>query len=140
MDRIYHPWDRWECFSAGFYDTSPPSGLSADQCRESYAVFLKDIARFEVALNRVITEWPISSEQFLSNENINRIAWLGQASMCIDSGVPSVFRGGFKLLSNEQQKLANACALKWLNIWIRRRCDAKQSKEISEPVAQAGLF
>jgi len=103
------------------YQTVPPPPLSADEARRQYAVFLRDIPRFTAALARVLDEWPISCEQFLTNEQSNRIAWLGQASMCIATRVPSVFRAGFMLLSNGDRVHANATALEWLHIWLRRR-------------------
>jgi hypothetical protein len=49
---------------------------------------------------------------------MNRIAWLGQAAMCYATGVPSVFRGGFFLLSEKQQEAANRLALEYLNKWL----------------------
>ena len=51
---------------------------------------------------------------------MNRIAWLGQASMCYATGVPSKFCSGFNLLSNEQQEKANQIALEYLNIWMKK--------------------
>jgi len=118
LNRIYHPYWKWECFKAGFYTSAPPDGIDADQAREMYRDFLADIARFEKAMMRVLNEWPHSCEQFLSNPNINRIAWLGQASMCIETGISCNFRGGFKLLSTDQQRVANKAAEYVLNIWL----------------------
>ena len=123
MKRIYHPWDRWECFPAGFYATVPPAPMTAEQALDAYAVFLRDTPRFEAALGRVLAEWPTSCEHFLSNEGLNRIAWLGQASMCIATGVPSFFRAGFKLLNDQERRTANATALKWLNVWLHPRSE-----------------
>jgi hypothetical protein len=117
-ERIYHPWVKWECFKAGFYNTSPPEGLDSDSSAEKYRAFLQDLAGFEVAMNRVAREWPNSCEQFLTNQSMNRIAWLGQAAMCITHGVPSVFRHGFKLLTIEEQDAANKCAEIFLNNWL----------------------
>jgi hypothetical protein len=119
VKRIWHPWTSWECIPAGMYDS--PAGRSPEIAKQAYANFLGDTPRFEAALERVITEWPISCEHFLSNEGINRIAWLGQASMCIATGVPACFRGGFKLLHPHEQRIANAAAEKWLRIWLRRQ-------------------
>lgn len=121
MDRIWHPWWDWECFKARFYETSPPQGMSREEAKRAYAEFLRDIPRFEAALKRVLREWPNSCEQFLSNANINRIAWLGQASMCIETGVPSHFKSGFQFLSEDEKRAANAKAREFLNLWIRER-------------------
>jgi hypothetical protein len=82
-----------------------------------YADFLKDSPRFRRATRRVIASWPTSCEQFLSNSSINRIAWMGQASMCIETGTPATFRAGFKLLTLKQQQRANAIAQEAIELW-----------------------
>ena len=118
MRRIYHPYWDWECYHAGFFNTT--CNLSDDEAKLKYCEFLSNLVLFEKTLNKVLNEWPISCEQFLSNDSMNRIAWLGQSSMCIETGIPSTFRGGFKLLSNENQKLADSMALKYLKIWLKK--------------------
>ena len=52
-------------------------------------------------MERVVKEWPVSCEHFLTKHGMNRIAWLGQASMCIETGIPRFFRGGFNLMTQE---------------------------------------
>lgn len=121
MKRVYHPWHKWECYKAGFFESAPPSPMTSDEALTAYCVFLRDTPRFEVALARVLNEWPISCEHWLSNDGMNRIAWLGQASMCIATGVPSCFRGGFQLLTDDEREIANRTAEKWLNKWLADR-------------------
>lgn len=118
MKRIYHPWHEWECYRAGFYNTE--CEFSSDEARCLYRDFLADIPRFEKALRRVLNEWPNSCRHFLTNDGMNRIAWLGQASMCIETGIPSKFRGGFFLLTEDQQLAANEAAQKWLDIYAQK--------------------
>ena len=119
MKRIYHTWDKWECYPAGFYEEHPPQkDWSEDDCRVFYAEFLRDQKRFGSALMRVISEWKNSCEHYLTNDRMNRIAWLGQASVCIESRIPSKFRGGFNQLSEEEQEAANQLALEYLNRWL----------------------
>lgn len=130
MKRIYHTWDKWECYPAGFYENDPPEGMTARQATEAYAVFLRDSERFGAALQRVITEWKNSCEHYLTNERMNRIAWLGQASMCIATGVPHTFRSGFNMLSESEKQRANELALRYLNQWLASRNE--------EPVDMAG--
>jgi ParB-like chromosome segregation protein Spo0J len=117
-DRIFHEWQDWECFPAGFYSDKPPRDMSVEDCEIAYRDFLADIPRFQAAMFRVITEWKHSCEHYLTNEKMNRIAWMGQASMCIDSGVPSRFCGGYNLLSDEQKHAADNAALAYLNTWM----------------------
>ena len=116
--RIFHTYPDWECHKAGFYATTV-NGMTKDQCEEKYREFLSDLGRFESALQGVISEWKHSCEHYLTNSAMNRIAWLGQASACYATGIPAVFRGGFSLLSGDEQDAANSMALKYLNIWLK---------------------
>jgi hypothetical protein len=122
MERIYHTWDKWECYRAGFFENRPEDRkLSEAECKLRYAKFLRDTTRFETAMAGVLNDWPNSCEQWLSNERMNRIAWLGQAAMCYATGIPSTFCGGFNQLSPDEQNTANLAALKYLNIWLASR-------------------
>ena len=116
-NRKFHTFDKWECHKAGFYK-STKDGMTAQQCREAYADFLRDSDRFDAALSKVTTEWVHSCEHYLTNKSMNRIAWLGQAGMCYATGVPSMFCSGFNLLSEAEQEAANMVAFKWLNRWL----------------------
>lgn len=120
MKRMYHTWDEWECYPAGFYDDKPRGRqLTDDEARAIYADFLRDIPSFRVALERVIAEWPNSCEHYLSNERMNRLAWLGQASLCIAEGIPSRFRGGYNQLTDDEKRAADLAALDALNEWLK---------------------
>lgn len=116
--RVFHTYESWECYKAGFYATVAPGGMKKDECEEAYRTFLSDTQVFADALSHVIAEWKHSCEHYLTNGAMNRIAWLGQAGMCYATGVPSQFRSGFSLLTPEQQKAANECALEYLNKWL----------------------
>jgi len=116
-NRIFHTYDKWECYKAGFYNGFM-DGMTKTECEEAYKDFLSDLKRFEDALNHVITEWKHSCEHYLTNASMNRIAWLGQASMCYATGIPSAFRSGFFLMTEKQQNEANELALVYLNKWL----------------------
>ena len=66
---------------------------------------------------RVLDEWPNSCEHYLSNECMNRIAWLGQASACYALGLPSRYRGGYNRLTEDEKNAADDLALRYMNIW-----------------------
>lgn len=117
-ERVLHTWDKWECYRAGFYAERPPRGMSQDEGEAAYRDFLADIPRFEKTLQEVTSEWKHSCEHFLTNDRMNRIAWLGQASLAKALGMPSVCRGGYQLLTDEQKAAADAMALKYLNLWL----------------------
>jgi hypothetical protein len=141
MDRIYHTWDKWECYPAGFYGNRPPSkDLTTTDCRQAYADFLANITLFENAMAGVLQDWPNSCEHYLSNERMNRIAWLGQSAMCYETGIPSVFCGGYFLLTEEQRLAADQAALNTLNRWLVLRGEASLSTEEAASKTAANLY
>ena len=83
-----------------------------------YRDFLSNLELFEIGMEKVAREWVHSCDQFLTNPSINRIAWLGQSAMCSMTGIPSAFRGGFRLLSASGQESANKCAEEFLTRWV----------------------
>ena len=114
--------------------------MTVEQCETEYRDFLADIPRFKNAMHRVITEWPNSSEHYLTNERMNRIAWLGQSAMCIDTGVPARFCGGYNLLSTEQQERADRAALEYLNIWLSQNSRDPITWEQAQSKTKADLY
>ncbi len=115
--RIFHTWDKWECYKAGFYNPTL-NGNTKEECERMYEAFLTNDKVFSEALDYVITNWKHSCEHYLTNSAMNRIAWLGQAAACFAMGIPSSFRGGFNLLTDEQAERANQIALEYLNKWL----------------------
>jgi hypothetical protein len=117
--RVYHTWDEWEAFNAGFFNSTPPNrNLSDGACKAMYAAFLRDIPRFRAAMEGVLRDWPKSTEHNLTNPRMNRIAWLGQAAMCYETGIPAAFCNGFSLMTAQEQETANLAALDYLNMFL----------------------
>lgn len=119
--RIYHTFDKWECYRAGFYAERPPGGITQEEGEEKYRAFLADKQAFADALSAVITQWPYSCEHYLTNDRMNRIAWMGQAAAAQDLGLPSGCRGGYHRMTAEQRADADALALEYLNKWLAER-------------------
>ena len=116
--RVFHTFDKWECHKAGFYATTK-DGMNKAQCEEAMRELLADLPRFKAALQGVVTKWKHSCEHYLTNNAMNRIAWLGQAATCYALGIPATYRGGFYLLTERQQAAANKAALAALNQWLK---------------------
>jgi len=122
LNRIYHPWWTWECYKNGFYSKNIPDHyLDIEDAKQDYADFLRDCKKFDSVIDEVFCFWKFSCDQFLSNPNMNRVAWLGQASACYHLGLPSFCRSGFKYLSENDQKEANETAKIKLDLWIRQK-------------------
>lgn len=127
-ERIFHTHDKWECVAAGFYATTKDE-MSAGECKERFAEFLKDGQLFTDTLDKVLSEWVYSCEHYLTNKAMNRIAWLGQAAVCYHTGIPSVFSSGWFLLSDDEQNKANQIALAALNKWLKNNNRAEVTME-----------
>jgi len=140
MNRIYHTWDKWECFPAGFYGDAPPRGMTKEEAEATYATLLRDVPAFRDALQRVIHEWPRSCEHYLSNERMNRIAWLGQSALCLARQIPAAFRGGFNLLTSQEQAQANCLALEALNGWLATRGEPTLTLESAQSKTEPNLY
>jgi len=117
--RIFHTYDKWECHKAGFYKSTHPT-LSHEECKDKYIEVLGDIKEFKKGLEIVINEWKYSCEHYLTNKSMNRIAWLGQASVCALHNVPSRYSNAWFDLPENKQDEANDLALDYLNIWLKR--------------------
>jgi hypothetical protein len=139
-NRIFHPFELWECQKSGFYETKPPKGLNADNCRAYYRDLLTDIPEFERVLSLVISEWKYSCEHYLTNSAMNRIAWLGQAALCYKYKIPSEFRGGYGLLTEAQQLAADEAALRALNAWMKANGRPDVEMQDANPNRQSDIY
>lgn len=119
--RILHTFDKWECYRAGFYAERPPGGLSQEAGEELYRQLLADGAAFSAALEAITAQWTHSCEHYLTNERMNRIAWLGQAAAAYAIHMPSGCRGGYHKLTDAQRAAADELALQHLNKWLASR-------------------
>lgn len=136
--RVFHTWEKWECYQHGFYSENPPG--TVEEGEEAYREFLADLSRFEAALKVVITEWPNSCEHYLTNDRMNRIAWLGQASVAQALRIPSCCRGGYTKLTPTQQRAADEIALKYLNEWLVSRNLEPATLELAYGRTEAELY
>lgn len=92
--------------------------MTDDECLERYKELLQDIDEFKRVMRLIIREWKYSCQHNLTNERMNRIAWMGQASLAYKYKIPSRFRGGYHLLSEEQRLAADNAALEIINEWL----------------------
>jgi hypothetical protein len=116
-DRIFHTWDKWECYRAGFYESAHPT-KSHEECEIEFAQILSNQILFGEILEKLIHEWVNSCQHYLTNKAMNRIAWLGQAAVCYHSGIPSRYSSAWFDISDENRAAANETALIYLNNWL----------------------
>lgn len=113
IDRIFHHYEQWEDYQNGMYIKSFDINL-IDKAEK----LLANPLNLYIAMNEVINKWPISSADNLSNSNINRQAWLGQAACCLICNCPeNLTKEAWHKLTDDERRLANRVAdeiiLKW---------------------------
>lgn len=116
MERIYHPYDKWEDYKAGFYDNV--SGKNKDELIKKVIELFSNPELTKVYMMKVIDEWNYSCEHNLTNYSMNRIAYIGQAACCLYSKVPCyiTMNAWNKVdynLRNEADKIANLIIKQW---------------------------
>ena len=140
IERVYHTWDKWECYRAGFYATKPPHGMTADDAEQKYAELLADENEFKAVCFKIINEWVNSCEHYLTNENMNRIAWMGQAALAYKYRIPHHYRGGYHLLPEQAQKRADEIALEAINAWLAKGGFETHTLETIKSRTEANLY
>lgn len=141
MNRIYHTWDKWECYPFGFWNNKHKNKSYTDiDCKKISEGFLRDIPLLESSLQSIVLEWKYSCEHVLTNEKTNRLFWLIQAATCYSEGIPSKLCVGYHQLSSEEQSIVNASALKFLNQWLIRRGEPALTEEQSKSTSGVNVY
>ena len=119
MNRIYHSYDKWEDYKAGFY-----GGLLLNDKIDHVSKVVELFSSAELTeqyMLRVINEWKYSCEHNLTNPSMNRVAYLGQAACCLFASVPSTDTMKYwKNVSQECRDKADEIAEKTIKIWESR--------------------
>ena len=126
MQRIFHHYSLWEDFHAGMYDENK-DGRSERVQKAVEILGTPDICR--AAMEKVVSEWKIATEYNLSNLEINRKAWLGQAACCCYAGVhEDETREAWGIMSEAQRTEANRIAAGIIRKWqsVRERAENPQ--------------
>lgn len=128
MERIFHHYNLWEDYHAGMYD----------ECKEgrnervSKAVEILGTPEICLdAMEKVIAEWKRATEYNLSNAEINRKAWLGQAACCCYAGIhEDETREAWGIMTEAQRVEANNIAAGLIKKWLNER-EAEKNPQIS---------
>lgn len=116
MKRIYHPYQKWEDYPAGFYDNC--SGEEKEQKIQSVLTMFNSEKLTREFMFKVVNEWKFSCEQNLTNESMNHIAYIGQAACCMYDRIPNtVTMEAWSLLTKDVQKRSDMIALEAIGYW-----------------------
>ena len=115
-ERIYHHFNLWEDYHNGMYCED---SKNRKHRVKAAADILGECSICKIAMQLVIDKWIYACEHNLSNPEINRRAWLGQAACSIYANVhEDETREAWGTLTNEQRQMANEIATKIIKKWL----------------------
>lgn len=116
MKRVYHPFWLWEDFKCGFYDNI--SGDKKKELSKKVVEMFNSPEKTKHYMMKVINDWKYSCEHNLTNDSLNKIAYLGQGACCLYAGIPnSITMESWSLLTKEVQNESDRIAKEVLTIW-----------------------
>lgn len=123
MKRIYHPYWLWEDYKAGFYDNV--SGEQKKEMIKNVLTMFNSQSLTRKFMMKVVKEWKYSCEHNLTNESLNKIAYIGQSACCLYARIPNtITMEAWSLLTDEVKKRSDKIALETISYW------EEQNKEI----------
>lgn len=131
IKQIYVPYWEWEDWINGMWK-------KGDETRLREAIeFTGDHVIYGNAMKEVITAWPRTILNTLTNPSVNKRAFLGHCAVCFKLGIAeSVTRMAWKHLTDQQRYDADKVAQETINDWL----NDYRSKEIYKPVGNEVLF
>lgn len=114
IERIYHPYWKWEEVDSNMWGTVDDKKKYLDLAVE----FTGDAELYGSWMIKVVRKWKYSCEHNLSNKTQNRQAWIGHAACAMAMGCPeNIIRLAWAHLNKDQQDEANAKADEAILLW-----------------------
>lgn len=115
--RVYKPYYDWEDWQNGMWRSV--NKVEQKTLIDWAVEFTGDHVKYGNAMSEVLSAWPNTMLHNLTNQSMNKRAFLGHCACCFSSGCPeSIVRSAWKLLTEEQRVLADEAAQKHIDNWI----------------------
>lgn len=117
LEQVFHPYNVWEDYKHGFYENI--SGKPKQEMIKKVVDFFSDPNQVEEIMFRVVKEWFYSCEHNLTNNGMNKIAYIGQASLSYLHNVPAtITMEAWSSVPKEYQDSSNEIAQRAYNFWL----------------------
>ena len=114
FDRVYHPYWDWEEIDSNMWGSVDNKKMWIKRAIK----FTSDHEKYGRFMMRVVNEWPISCENSLTDNSLNKRAWVGHAAVALAIGCPEyITREAWGSLTDEQRLLANKKADRAVDCW-----------------------
>jgi len=134
LKRVYHPHNEWEEIKHNMWG----SVSNEKAWLEKAVLFTGDHELYGGFMFDVIKKWPVSCENALTDQYINKKAWIGHAAAALAMNCPEyITRKAWRDLTDEQKFLANKQAERAIRAW---EDDYITRKKLRESMGGALLF
>lgn len=134
IKRVYHPYTLWEEVAHNMWGTVSNKAEALQRAIE----FTGDAALYGSYMQRVVREWPYSTENALTDDALNKRAWIGHAACALALQIPEdIIRLAWGKLTDEQRFLANQEADRAIQQW---RNDYYARQDVLPNMGEAVLF
>jgi len=116
MKRIYHNHELWEEVKYNMYGSINP--VNKDLIVNRVIFFFRNEGLIRKYMLYVIKNFKYSCEHNLTNVNMNRVAWLGQAAVAAWNKIPEdITRIAWNYLTESEMSRANKIAQDYISYW-----------------------
>ncbi len=123
IKQVFVPYWDWEDYVAGMWRKAENEPLMLSQAID----FTGDHIVYGEAMLKVAFEWPKTMLNSLTNQSINRRAFLGHCAVCLTIGCPEyITRQAWKHLTDEQRYKADLIAEKTIKHWERKYAESNR--------------
>ena len=134
LKRVYHPYNEWEEVNFNMWGNV----CNFNHWLERAIEFTGNNILYGSYMIKVINDWPISCENALTDQYINKKAWIGHAASALAMNCPEhVTRKAWGYLTDEQKFLANKQAERAIRTWEDNYIE---SKKLRESMGRSFLF
>lgn len=117
MKQVFHPWSEWEDYKYDFYENC--SGKAKEEKRELCFQMFNNEMETRRCMFYVVYNWRKSMEHNLTNNSMNKIAYIGQAACAFYAKIPNtVTMECWSDLTEEVKQRSNFIAEQALNAWM----------------------
>lgn len=126
FNRVWHPYQKWEEVLHNMWGAVPDRKKATIMAQD----FTGNHKLYGFYMTRVISEWPVSCENALTDYYMNRKAWVGHAAVALALNIPEdITRKAWKDLNYEQQHLANKEAIRAISSWENMYIESKELRK-----------
>ena len=119
IKQIFHHYETWECYKNGMWRKVPPD--DQENLLKQAIEFTSDHIKYGKAMIKAVDNWTITLEHNLTDNSINKRAYIGHCAVCIELGIPEyITRMAWHYLTDLQRNLANKEADKAIYYWEQK--------------------